>query len=128
MYSTNYYNTFIALSEDCPAKEGTAPPSKNPPTAAQIEYEHLAGKPYHYTSDEVLFAANGARRGLTKETFFAKGQPCFCASALLKRYGWGIHFDAEGKIAIYGVETPEYQKFLADVSLKQLKAMRSKRG
>lgn len=128
MHTTNYYDTFIAVAEDCPRAKAEAPPSREPKTAAQIEYEMLADDPYKYSSDDVLYAANGRRSGLSREEFFAKGQPCFRASPLAKRYGWGVHSNTGGKIAIYPVESIEYKRFAADDSLKQLKAGRSRRG
>jgi hypothetical protein len=51
------------------------------------------------------------------------------ASPLPKKYGWGVHYDAEGKLAIYGVETADYQRF-ADGKVKGVKlvaALRSQR-
>jgi hypothetical protein len=47
---------------------------------------------------------------------------------LTKRYGWGIHNNTEGKIALYGVGSIEYQKFKDDKNLKIVKAMRSKKA
>ena len=60
--------------------------------------------------------------------FFSKGQPCFRASPLTKRYGWGVHADQTGKIALLGAETETYQNLKADASVQKKKAMRSKRG
>ncbi len=54
--------------------------------------------------------------------------PCLRASPLGKRYGWRIHNDANGKIALYAVESQEYEAFLTDSTVKRVKAMRSKRG
>lgn len=85
----------------------------------------LAGNPYKYTSDDVLFESNGARRGISRAEFFSKGQACFRSSALAKRYGWGIHSDADGRIAIYAVGSNEYNRLSLDASLKHLKALRS---
>ncbi len=124
-HSTNYYNTFIQVAQDCPAIEGTVPPGGEPTSAIRLMYEMLADNPYQHTSDDVLYAANGARRGITREDFFVKGQPCLQAAALGKRYGWGLHLDAQGKAALYGVETPEYQRLKDDNTLTQLHAMRS---
>jgi len=62
-----------------------------------------------------------------REEFFLRGQACLRASPLSKTYGFGIHFDSNGKIAIYGMETPEYEKYIADKNLKKVKAVRSKR-
>ena len=94
----------------------------------------LVEHPYVYTSDEVLFTVFANRKGIeegeweeAREQYFSKGQPCFRASPLTKRYGWGIHSNEEGKIAMYGADSAEYQKFVGDNSLKKVKAMRSKR-
>jgi len=63
-----------------------------------------------------------------RERFFSKGQPCFRASPLTKRYGWGVHSDAEGKVALVGCSSAEYLEFIADDSVVKKKAMRSKRA
>ena len=124
-HTTNYIDTFIEIAEDCPAAAAGVPPPKLPKTAAQIEYQMLFGNPYRYTSDDVLYESNGKRKGLSREAFFSKGQPCFRASALTKRYDWGVHRNKEGKIALYAVESGEYKQLASDENLKHLKAMRS---
>jgi Family of unknown function (DUF6157) len=127
MHSTKYSDTFIAVAEDCPVEVAEIPPMREQPTAAQIQYEMLAGNPYQYTSDDVLYAANGQCRGISREEFFSKGQPCFRSSPLTKRYGWGVHSDSDGKIAIFPIESPEYARLAGDASLRQLTGMRSAR-
>jgi len=82
--STNYLDTFIEVAEDCPVVIAEKPPTKEPRSAAQIEYDMLIDNPYEYTSDDVLFESNGRRRGIAREAFFSKPQPCFRASALGK--------------------------------------------
>ena len=62
-----------------------------------------------------------------RKLFFAKGQACFRASPLTKTYGFGIHCDSNGKVALYGVETDQYRHFLKDEKIKKVKAMRSSR-
>ena len=124
-HTTNYINTFIEVAEDCKAATGCPPHDKEPKTAARIEYEMLISSPYQYTSDDVLYMSNGDRRGMSREAFFSKGQPCFRSSALCKRYGWGIHSNGEGKIAIYGVETLRYSQLQGDERVKHTGAMRS---
>nr|WP_281349931.1 DUF6157 family protein [Paenibacillus tengchongensis] len=61
---------------------------------------------------------------------FAKKHPCLRASMLPKRYGWGVHFNGEGRIALYAMESPEYDHYAAggEPGVKLLDAMRSKRG
>jgi len=134
-HTTNYENTFIAIADDCPVKEGEIPPQKGDSlTAANIQFEMVLKNPYKYTSDDVLFQVYAEKNRIPKsemrkarEEFFSKGQPCFRASPLTKRYGWGVHNDKSGKIAIYASGTSEYDKFLKDKSLSVVKAMKSKR-
>lgn len=132
-HTTNYQDTFIEIADDCPVESGEAPPQKGESkTVANLQFEMLHKHPYKYTSDDVLFQVYADRNDLTKkeykearEAFFSKGQPCFRASPLTKRYGWGVHNDKDGKIALYGCETPEYKKFSKDKSLKVMKAMKT---
>jgi Family of unknown function (DUF6157) len=133
MHTTNYSDTFIEIAEDCPASSGEIPPVKGDvKTVAALQFEMLYQNPYKYTSDDILFQVYADRKGLNKseykqarEDFFSKGQPCFRASPLTKRYGWGVHSNKEGKMAIFGVETAGYKKCLHDKSLKLVKAMKS---
>lgn len=134
-HSTNYFNTFIEIAEDSKSSQGKMPPVKeNKKTVANLQFEMLYENPYQYTSDEVLFEVFATRKGFAegemddqRAHFFSKGQPCFRASPLTKTYGWGIHSNQEGKIAMYGAETDAYQRFLEDDAIKKIKAMRSKR-
>jgi hypothetical protein len=94
----------------------------------------ISKHPYQYTSDDVLFHCYAAKNKIAKaeqkearEKFFSKGQPCMRASPLTKRYGFGVHADKNGKIALYGCETAEYKKFATDAAIKVVKAMKSKR-
>lgn len=132
-HSTNYTDTFILIADDCPAPAGEIPPLKgNEITIAGLQFGMISKNPYKFTSDDVLFQVFALRNDLTKAelkearlTFFSKGQPCFRASPLTKRYGWGIHYDKAGKMAVYGCDSVEYRKFSNDKSLKILKAMKS---
>ncbi len=135
MHTTNYFNTFIEVAEDCPVAAAEVPPQKGEAkTVANLHFEMMAENPYQFTSDEVIFAAFAAKNGLTsnlqqeRDLFFSKGQACLRASPLGKRYGWGVHHDAEGKVAIYPLGSEEYERFLKDEKWKRVKAMRSKRA
>lgn len=125
-HSTNYFNTFIRVADDCPVVRAGIPPDRIPKSAARKAYDLLQAHPYQYTSDDIIFLLNG--QGKIKEEFFSKGQPCFRVSALTKRYGWGVHSDEDGKIAIYARESPEYAKLVADPALKVITAARNKRS
>ena len=134
-HTTNYYDTFIEAAEDCPATSGEMPPVKGEAkSVANLQFDMLYDKPYKFTSDDVLFQVYAERNGLKKnelkearEQFFSKGQPCLRASPLTKRYGWGVHSDKDGKVALYGRETAEYKACTKDKTLKVVKAMRSKK-
>jgi hypothetical protein len=134
MHTTNYFNTFIVVADDCPATVAEVPPQKTERTVADLTHELLKDNPYKYTSDEALFHIHALKNGITakemeveRERFFSKGQPCFRSSPLCKRYGWGVHSNSDGRIAIYAVESDEYKKFSDNNTLKIIKAMSSKR-
>lgn len=131
-HTTNYKDTFIEIAEDCPTTIGEIPPAKTVKTVATIQFEIVHRNPYKYTSDDVLFQVFADKNDLTKgeykkarEQFFSKGQPCFRASPLTKRYGWGVHSNKDGKIALFGAESAEYKKLSKDKNLKVIKAMKS---
>jgi len=135
IHTTNYENTFIEIADDSPASSGEVPPVKGDnKTVANIQFDMVRKNPYKFTSDDVLFHVFAERKDLSeneleeaRKEFFSKGQACFRASPLTKRYGWGVHSNEEGKIAIYGSETEEYQKLKNDKNLKVVKAMKSAR-
>jgi Family of unknown function (DUF6157) len=140
LHTTNVVNTFIRVAEDCPARSGEEPPLRaGKPTVASLQYGMIAGSPYKYTSDDVVFATSAAGRALdakaTKQArdlarneFFAKGQACLRASGLGKRFGWGIHADGDGRVALYAVDSERYQALARDPRLSQTRAMRSRRA
>ncbi|SFK96097.1 hypothetical protein SAMN05216357_109109 [Porphyromonadaceae bacterium KH3CP3RA] len=130
-HTTNYFNTLIEMAEDTKVNCGTIPPAKDKKTVAEMQYELLDGNPYKYSSDDVLFLVYAERNNIpqdeypeAREQFFSKGQPCMRTSPLTKNYGFGIHCNGEGKIALYGMETKEYQQLLADTTVKKIKAMK----
>lgn len=126
-HTTNYVDTFIAVAPDTKAVTAAVPPARDAPTVAQIQYEMLVDDPYVHTSDDIVHASQGQRRGIAREEFFATGQPCLRTSPLVKTYGWGLHHDAQGRIALYAVESAEYRELAARADLTQLQAMRSSR-
>jgi Family of unknown function (DUF6157) len=134
LHSTNYFNTLIEVAEDCPVTVAEVPPQKEEKTIANLHYNMIHDHPYTYTSDDVIFNVHAERQGIPKEDhnaerkkFFSKGQPCMRSSALPKRYGWGVHSNEEGKLALVALESAEYKKLATNKMVKQIKAMRSKR-
>lgn len=134
-HSTNYFNTFIEVAEDTKANSGVIPTDKaGKPTIATMQFDMVANNPYKFTSDDVFFSVYARRKEIieselkqAREEFFSKGQPCFRASPLTKNYGWGVHSNAEGKVALYALGSDEYENFINDPTIKKVKAMKSKR-
>jgi hypothetical protein len=136
MHTTNYVNTFIEVADDCPTSTAELPPQKaDKETVATLHFSKIYEHPYRYTSDDVIFGTHAVRNDIPREemkeartVFFSKGQACLRCSPLGKRYGWGIHHDEHGKVALYPMESAEYKKFIKDKALAHVKAMRSKRS
>jgi hypothetical protein len=131
----NYYDTLIEVADDCPATEAQVPkPRAGTKTKAMVEYELLADHPYTYTEEDIAFEVYAAIhdvprtiRPAERERFLSKGHPHLRVSPLAKRYGWGIHNNAAGKIALIAVESPEYTHLLNDPRTTKIKAFRSTR-
>ena len=137
----NYHDTFSRVAPDCPVSEAVVPTGRREEKSIpQVEYELLAGNPYTFTQEELLFAVHLRRQGIGEgelkarraalwEEFFAKPRACLRASMLPKRYGWGLHFDAAGRIALVGVQSAKYRSFVQGKGVATvLTAMRNKRA
>jgi hypothetical protein len=103
-------------------------------SVAAGQFAILAGRPpYSRTSDDLLFAAEKQRTGRAgtdgeRAAFFTKPQPCLRASPLTKRYGWGIHHDEQGRIALVARGSSDYQRLSSGEDLKVVPAMRNKKA
>jgi hypothetical protein len=130
MGSTNYRNTFITVAPDCPLETAEEPTTG----VAGVQYDVLRqSPPYSITSDDLLFETEVRRKGLRgtpeeRAAFVAKSQACLRASPLAKRYGWGIHHDEEGRIALAARGGTEYERLASRPELKVVPAMRNKRA
>jgi hypothetical protein len=102
MAGVDYFDTLIAIADDCPVQAGTDPPADaaNLSVAAR-QFAMITGRPYHYTSADVIFAVYADRAGIpepdraaARAEFYARPQPCLrprTAVALVsgggRRYG-----------------------------------------
>jgi hypothetical protein len=131
----NYYDTLIEVADDSRAFRAVVPQAKGgKKTKAVLEYEMIANHPYRYTEEDLAFEIYAVLHNLPKAhwpterpRFLSKGHPHLRVSALPKRYGWGIHNNAEGKTALVPVESPRYKKLLNDRRITKVKAFRSSR-
>ena len=137
----NYFDTFIQVAPDCPVNEAVAPASQREiKSVPRIEYELLSARPYRYTQEELLFAVHVQRSGISEselaashaalwKDFFSKSRACLRASMLPKKYGWGLHFDSQGRIALVAIGSAEYQKLVSGKGgATVLTALRNKRA
>ena len=141
MESVDYLDTFITVAPDSRAAGGAVPqPRPGGPTVASATFEMIAQRPYAFRSSDVIFTVWADRREIPEgeraeawRAFYAKGQACLRGSDLGKRYGWGIHADGDGRLAVYAVGSADYDAFAAGRSPRDGKevtvrpAMRSKR-
>ena len=126
MFSTNYRNTLITVAEDCPVNMGT-PPVKSG-TIAERQFAILNAAPYGITSDELLLRIENARKGrISAEAFFATPKACLRTSPLVRKHGYGLHHDGEGRVALVAMESADYAKLLADAGVAKRAGMRSAR-
>jgi hypothetical protein len=137
----NYVETFICVARDTKAQVGKEPPLKEgAPSVARLQFDLLKSRSYKLTQEEILFEVHVRRLGLSPaeikkrrtllwKEFFSKSQACLRASPLPKTYGWGIHFDAQGRAALHAVDSLEYHRFASGRagSPQLLYAMSSKR-
>ena len=130
LHTTNYHSTFITIAPDSVIEVGIVPPK--PDSIAGRQYALLHANPYALTSDDLLYTVHVAKNGLpdtaeTRVEYFSKPKACLRVSPLPKQFGWGIHHDAEGRLAIYPVESADYARLVRDDHVKVRPAVRIKR-
>ncbi|CAH0318105.1 hypothetical protein SRABI96_05322 [Peribacillus sp. Bi96] len=131
----SFKNTLITISEDSKVTAAKVPVFKNDkPTISYIEHDLINNNPYKFTQEDVQFKTYLIKNQIEEENvvelreqFFKKSKACFRASPLVKNYGWGIHYNNQGKIAIYDVKSEMYNQLLNQVDITKLNGMRSKR-
>lgn len=136
----NYFDTLIAVADDCPVSSGVRPGTGGE-SVAQVQYELLAGRPHELTQEDVLFESwlarqdlpdelSGDERECLRQDFLSKPQASLRSSPLPRRYGWGLLFDADGKVALCPMESEEYRHLSGDANgdVEVLRALGSSRG
>ncbi len=113
--SVDYVNTFIAIASGASGEVPAPHPRGGKPAIASATFEMIRENPYRYTSGDVIFTVRAGRRGIpdddraaARAAFYSTGRPCLRASDLGKRYGWGVHAGARGRLALYPAASPEY--------------------
>jgi len=133
VHTTHYTDTLILPAPDTKAVAATAPPTGKG-SVAELQYERLSHEDYAWTSDDLIFEVHCLRkdipetaRAAERERFFAKGQPCLRTSPLAKTYGWALHFDSQGRIALVPMGSERVAELEADPAVTVRHAMKSSR-
>lgn len=129
----SYTNAFITLAPNCPVSAGTVP--RLATSIAGLEHALLADRPYHYTANDLILEVHRQHKNVGdadldafKTFLFAKSHPCMRLSMLPKRWGWGVHCDEYGRMALYGVETDEYGDLAMRSDLRVMAARAARRS
>ncbi|WP_406699967.1 DUF6157 family protein [Singulisphaera sp. Ch08] len=105
-----------------------------------LQYELLTTHPYHSTHEDLHYEVHVRHKAVSdeertfrgqeiREELLARPHPCLRASLLSKKYGWGIHYDERGRIALYPMESDAYRRFVqAGAITTRVFALRSKRA
>ena len=115
--------TLITVAEKCPANRGMEPTTNRAEkTITMHQYEVLTEMPYQLTYKQLKDEVHRTRRGKEftddqLETYMMK------RSELCKIYGWGVHEDKNGKLALVGCETKEYRRLLRKPGVQRVKAL-----
>jgi hypothetical protein len=121
VHTTNCFDTFIQVAEIAPrASARSRRPARGNPTVAGLHYKMITEAPYKYTSDDVVFATLRPGRQLDAKATKEGARPC-PRRILLQGAGvsgghqaWqalrlGRASDADGRVAIYAVDSKRYQ-------------------
>ena len=139
--NVDYVSTFICVAPDSTAVAAVVPPERaGSPTIASATFDLLASAPpYTYRSSDVIFTVWADRQAVPPDDrpaqrteFYAKPHACLRSSDLGKRFGWGLHADADGRLAAYPVRSAEYESLASGVGpdgspVTVTRAMRSSR-
>ncbi|MDV8000971.1 DUF6157 family protein [Rhodococcus sp. IEGM 1408] len=133
MHTTDYTDTLILPAPDTKAVAAAVPPAGKG-SIAELQYDRLSAEDYAWTSDDLLFDVHCQRKGIAegdraaeRERFFSKGQPCLRTSPLAKTYGWALHFDSAGRIALLPMGSERVTELEADPDVTVRTAMKSSR-
>ena len=135
-------DTFVLVAPDCSVTAAVVPAAKRAaPSVAVVQHELLTARPYKLTLADLIFEVHVRRAGVSRAEaksraaeiraeLFAKPQACMRTSPLPKRYGWGVHYDERGRLALYAMESEEYRRFAEGKvdGVKVEAALRSKRA
>jgi Family of unknown function (DUF6157)/T5orf172 domain len=113
----------IEVAEDYPNKYAQEPPNGTSKTISRIEYELLIANPYKFTERELFYKVHVVHRNrpdLKIDSYNIK------RSLLVQSFGWGLHRNNEGKLALVAIESDRYKEL--QESIKRTKSYRKNKA
>jgi len=130
-----YINSFITASEDSGTFHSVVPqPHGERIPLHLIQYNLLVHHPYYYDHNSLIFEVYLIQKGKSADMaqderkqlwdeLFSKNHPCMRNSLLVTKYGFGVHYNHDGKMALYPIESNEYKQWAADPAIHKIKGM-----
>lgn len=122
--STSPLEELIEVAADSSATRSEEPhDGGTAKTIARISYEVLTESPYKFSEREFYHEVHVVRRkrpDLRIKNYNIKRSP------LVKNYGWGIHRNSDGKLALIARESNRYEDLFANPLVKKTKAYRNR--
>ncbi|MGL1933133.1 MAG: DUF6157 family protein [Desulfotalea sp.] len=112
----------ITISADSPTDKAIIP--ENDGKLAFLKYSVLIGNPYKYTPLDYFREVHHIKREkphLKIESYSIK------RTELVKKFGWGIHVNDAGQIALVACDSKQYEKIFNDPSVLKQNAYRNKK-
>ena len=113
--------TLITVAEKCPANHGMEPSTNRAEKTVTMHYHDLfIENPYCFTYEQAKREVHENRRGKTDLKLNSYDMR---RSELCKVWGWGVHQDKNGKLALVGCETDEYRRSPRNPIVQKVKAL-----
>ncbi len=115
----------IEVAEDYQGKYAQEPPDGPHKTIPRYEYELLIADPYKYTERELFEQVHVVQRNrphLKIDSYNIKRSP------LVQSFGWGIHRNPEGKLALVALESNRYKELQGSKSVTCTKSYRKNKA
>lgn len=114
----------LEVAEDCPVDHAVVPPDDKPQkTRARIAYEVLSEWPYRCSEIDFFRELDVVRRNGPNAKI---GSYQIKRSPLVQSFGWGIHRNSQGKLALVAMESAKYRELQRTV--KRTKAYRKSKA
>lgn len=116
----------ITKSPDSKIKRAIHPANKRAhQTITQIYFEELIRNPYGFTEEELRHRVHvelRKRRDLKLKSYSIK------RSELLKKYGWGLHVDSAGRLALVGCDGKRYKELTRNPRVLKISGYRTRKA